>query len=201
MEIHAVINTVDLDRLCLSARVGVALAKIDGDYDNIRWALDQVCVLVEKFPERELPFLDDSPALVNVVAASRLYFRRVQNHLMDLEIRRRYVESLPSAAELYQQAISAGESFDFAGYTLWWDSSANGWSLTNAYGIDNCGVLQTVSDFESLLSAERHGKEIGPIPHGVEVVDGHEEWLQEFLFALHKTAENMAEPKSLPLIH
>ncbi|KVR14061.1 hypothetical protein WK13_12395 [Burkholderia ubonensis] len=54
---------------------------------------------------------------------------------------------------------------------MWHEPDHGGWSLTNAYGIDDCRFLASERDFEQLIDSVRRGQDIGPVPPGCEAPD------------------------------
>lgn len=157
---------------CLTARADFEKACISRDVDALTMAFDLVFEQVLKFPDIELPLIASVPEMQNLVQEARAFSRSIASKEKNERYRAEWVAKLPSASELLQEAITAGERFEFNGYTLW--KEADGWSLTNAYGIDNCAFLSTEKNFGWLLRCVREDKDIGPVPPMCEDPDDYD---------------------------
>ncbi|MFP3637807.1 hypothetical protein [Paraburkholderia sp. SIMBA_054] len=125
-------------------------------------AFDAIFDLFLLHPETNLTRLASVPELHRLREAAKTYARERQAELDRADAHARWLAELPSAADLMAQVSAAGDRFEFEGYTLWPENG--GWSLTNAYGVDNCAFLSVKGDFEWLLDSVRRGEDLGPIP-------------------------------------
>ncbi|MDN0082413.1 hypothetical protein QU487_06550 [Crenobacter sp. SG2305] len=174
---------IDFDKRCLSTRVAFGLACIAQDECAISEALENVFHLAFKHPGVELPFLSDQPLLTSVIVdgvRSAQDEAKREREKQDQALQHAaWAAELPSAAQLLAAARAAGNNhYPFEGYTLWPEnrSKAFGWSLTNAYGVDNVAFLTTERDFQGLLERIKSGNEIGPVPpYCVEPDDDYED--------------------------
>lgn len=160
---------------CLSARTVLDKAIQERDDGEIHDAVQAIFSIAADNPGLNLPFFSDIPEVDRVIEAAATWQRARKEREQAAARRAEWQASLPSAVELKRQVEAAangeGRSFDFEGYTLWHEPEHGGWSLTNAYGIDNCAFLAAEGHFQWLLNAVKKGEEIGPVPHGCESPD------------------------------
>ncbi|WP_322080113.1 hypothetical protein [Burkholderia cenocepacia] len=164
---------------CLAVRDDLDRAVAQRDAGLVDAVMVELLDLAVAYPGVNLPFFDDVPELNALMAAADRWRVAEQAWQARLEARNQAAEreaqrlaSLPSAAELVRtvaaEANGEGRSFAFEGYTLWHEPEHGGWSLTNAYGVDNCALLSSERDFQRLLDAIKQGRDIGPVPPGCE---------------------------------
>jgi hypothetical protein len=125
--------------------------------------MQSIFSIAADYPGIALPFFSDTPEIKNLALAA-VTWGQAKKALEDASVRRAEWEaSLPSATELKKQvetiANAEGKSFEFEGYTLWHEPEHGGWSLTNAYGVDNCAFLASEHHFQRLLDAIIKGDE------------------------------------------
>lgn len=153
---------------CLDARTRLDQAILARDSYLIAIAAQSIFNLAADRDGDTMPFFDDTPEVLTVIEAAGTWRKRMNALEASEAAHVAWLASLPSAEELMKHAANAasaeGESVDIEGYTLWCEPNHGGWSLTNAYGIDNCAFLSTERDFQWLLGKVRNGQEIGPIP-------------------------------------
>jgi hypothetical protein len=153
---------------CFNARTDMDKAIQEQDRGAVYGAMQSIFSIAADYPGVVPPFFSDIPEVNQLVEAAATW-RLARKGLEEAAVRRAEWEALlPSAIELKKQveteANGAGESFDFEGYTLWHEPEFGGWSLTNAYGVDNCAFLASEDHFQWLLDAVKKGDEIGPVP-------------------------------------
>ncbi|MGF6440751.1 hypothetical protein [Paraburkholderia youngii] len=135
------------------------LAEMDApSFEGFFDAFAEIFRVALRRPDLDLSSLSLVPELADVQKAARAE----QAQRDSARARAQWLAELPSAAELLLEAGRSADPFEFHGYSLWREGA--GWSLTNAYGVDNCGFLSVESDFEWLLRKVRAGEEIGPVP-------------------------------------
>ncbi|HEM7851462.1 hypothetical protein LGM85_22780 [Burkholderia multivorans] len=169
------LDTAGLDA-CLRARAALDRAVHAGDADALSVVMDTIFGIAADYPNAVLPFFDDVPEVgtLSHAAAVWLAARNAYDAARAQAAARQaaWEASLPSAAELMRavaaEANGEGKSFDFEGYTLWHEPAYGGWSLTNAYGVDDCRFLGSERDFQQLIDTVRRGQDIGPVPPGCE---------------------------------
>lgn len=132
------------------------------DWGELCSAFDLAFETMLTAPETDLSRLDVIPELVAVRDAAKRYAESKAEQRRAAENHERWLASLPSTAELMAEVNASETSYDFHGYTLW--REGGGWSLTNAYGIDNCAFLSREAHFEWLLNSVRKGEDLGPVP-------------------------------------
>ena len=171
--------TIERKNLC---EIVMAMLRLDtaiaaADVDELCDVLDHIGNIVAGHDDASLPIIGTRPDLAAVVVAGRkcrdgeiAYRKEVEKSRVRRAERQvkyeAWLTSLPSAEELMEIAKKSADPFHFHGYDLW--REGDGWSLTNAYGCDNCAYLSSLRNFEWLLSTIKAGKEIGPVPPGCE---------------------------------
>jgi len=153
---------------CFNARTGIDKAIHERDRDAVYDAMQSIFSIAADYSGVVPPFFSDIPEVNKLVEAAATW-RLAMQGLEEAAVRRAEWEALlPYSIELKKQveteANGAGESFEFEGYTLWHEPEFGGWSLTNAYGVDNCAFLASEGHFQWLLDAVKKGEEIGPVP-------------------------------------
>jgi hypothetical protein len=192
--------TVERRALCgiVAAVLRLEPARQRADVDELFRIFDEIGQIVAAHGDAPLPIIGAHPDLVTVVVAGRkyrdgevIYLEEVKKEKIRRDERKaaheKWVASLPSAEELMEMASKAKDPFNFKSYDLW--REGDGWSLTNAYGCDNCAYLSSIRDFEWLLSTIKAGVEIGPVPPGCEGGDDSDEDEVDFDYWLDYNGE------------
>lgn len=160
---------------CLNARSDLDKAIQERDLGGIYDAAQSIFSVAADNPDSVLPFFSDTPEVNSLIEAAATWRQAMQELQAAANRHAEWEASLPTAAQLEREvetsANGEGKSFDFEGYTLWHEPEHGGWSLTNAYGVDNCAFLASEAHFQSLLNAVKRGEEIGPVPPGCEPPD------------------------------
>lgn len=167
----------DLGRACLRARVQFVVACIWEDFEAIWMAYDQAFAIAVEHRERPLPFLSDMPEMDAVIQAARHAGTALQAEAECRKRHERWSAGLPTPLQLRDQALAWGDKpFHFHGYTFWPDEERGDWSITNAYGIDDCARLDSEKSFAWFLATLREGTEIGLAPTISHSQDDEDYW-------------------------
>lgn len=170
----------EIDTRCLEARIKLDSAVRSKGLNDILHAVEAVFEIAADFPDQALPHLDHLVDLSDLAKSAATYRADVQAEAEAVVRRAEWEASLPAPADLKKQleteAAKDGDSFDFHGYTLWAEPEYGGWSLTNAYGIDDCAFLSTEKQFALLIEAVRKGEDIGPVPPYCQDPPTEDDW-------------------------
>jgi hypothetical protein len=132
------------------------------DWGDLYSAFDHAFETALTAPDVDLSQLDAIPELAAIHDAAQRYATSKEAQRKAADNHATWLASLPTAAELMAEVNASEGSYDFHGYTLW--RECDGWSLTNAYGVDNCAFLAREGHFEWLLESVRKGEDLGPVP-------------------------------------